>query len=143
MRSLSPLDWVRLGWEYSQLDLDEFNQAPEAVSAGLTFPYNYGQIFVGNLYQSGGWTAVDAAFADPPQSTEQILHPQRYYQADKPEVVTLPPLTDTLGSGWRLVDEDTLGEFYTRLHLAQQLESDVAASASSPQSIVWSGNSQI
>jgi hypothetical protein len=122
MRTFSPLDWARFGWEYSRLDMTKYNKAPRAISAGLTFPYVYGQNFVKSLYTSGGWAAVNAAYSHPPQSTEQILHPQRYLSGDAPIVVTLPPLTDTLGSGWRLVDEDILGEFYARLHLEQHLE---------------------
>ena len=53
---------------------------------------------------------MDAAYANLPVSTEQIIHPERYPD-DVPQIVTLPPLTDTLGAGWRLVDENVLGEF--------------------------------
>jgi hypothetical protein len=129
MRTFSPLDWARLGWEYAQLDMGTLESAPEALTAGLTFPYQEGQRFVASLYQSGGWAAVNDAFAHPPQSTEQILHPQRYQAGDRPRLVALPPLTDTLGAGWQLVDEDIMGEFYTRLHLAPQIGSLVAAEA--------------
>ena len=122
MRTFSPLDWARFSAEYSRIDMSKFNQAPSAISAGLTFPYNDGATFVKSLYTSGGWDAVNAAFSSPPQSTEQILHPQRYRSGDMPRDVTLAPLTDTLGSGWQLVDQDILGEFSTRLHLAQRLE---------------------
>ncbi|MCP4426960.1 MAG: hypothetical protein GY803_20920, partial [Chloroflexi bacterium] len=38
-------------------------------------------------------------------------------------------LTDTLGAGWRLLDEDTLGEFYLRQYLGQQLDADSAVAA--------------
>jgi hypothetical protein len=122
MRQFSPLDWLRFGWEYSRLDMSKFSQAPRAISAGLTFPYLQGGNFVKSLYASGGWAAVNAAFANPPQSTEQILHPGRYRMSDRPRLVTLPPLTDTLGSGWRLASEDIMGEFYARLHLEQHLQ---------------------
>ena len=129
MQTLSLLDWVRLAREYSRLDMSKYNNAPRTISAGLTFPCTFGGSFVKSLYAAGGWAAVNTAFSNPPQSTEQILHPQRYRSGDAPRVVTLPPLTDTLGSGWRLVDEDILGEFYTRLHLSQYLELDDATSA--------------
>jgi len=122
MRRFSPLDWLRFLWEYSRLDMSKFNQAPRAISAGLTFPYLQGSDFVKSLYTSGGWAAVNAAFANPPQSTEQILHPGRYRLNDQPRLVTLPPLTDTLGSGWHLASQDIMGEYYTRLHLEQYLK---------------------
>jgi hypothetical protein len=82
----------------------------------LVFPYEKGLSFVLALFQEGGWSAVNAAYANPPLSTEQILHPERY-PSDEPHVVSLPPLADTLGMGWRLVDEDVLGEFGLQLHL--------------------------
>ena len=43
---------------------------------------------------------------------------------DAPQIVSVAPLTDTLGAGWEKVDEDTLGEFYLREYLKQQLDSD-------------------
>ena len=111
------------------LDSSVLDSAPEVVRESLMFPYDAGLIFVMALFEEGGWSAVDAAYADPPVSTEQILHPERYPD-DAPQVITLPPLTDTLGSGWRLVDEDVLGEFGLRQYLDVYLNSsDVEAAA--------------
>jgi hypothetical protein len=87
------------------------------------FPYIEGVAFVEALYMLDGFDAVDQAWDDPPQSTEHILHPQRYLDGDSPQVVSLVPLTDTLGAGWQLIDEDIVGEFYLREYLDQQLES--------------------
>jgi hypothetical protein len=104
--------------------------APRVLRAGLEFPYSAGFEFVAALYREGGFDAIDAAWADPPRSTEHILHPQRYLAGDNPIPVTLAPLTATLGAGWELLDEDVLGEFYLRQYLLQQLSSqevDVAA----------------
>jgi Zn-dependent peptidase ImmA (M78 family) len=97
-------------------DSSVLDAAPEVVRATLLFPYDAGFAFVTALFQDGGWPAVDAAYGDPPLSTEQIMHPERYPE-DVPQVVDLPPLTDTLGSGWHLVDEDVLGEFGLELYL--------------------------
>jgi len=121
-KKFSPLDWLRLGLEYSQIDMTKYNQAPKFISAGLTFPYIQGSNFAKSLYTSGGWPAMNTAFANPPQSTEQVLHPGRYRSGDKPRLVTLPPLTDTLGSGWRLVDQDIMGEFSIQVHLEPRLK---------------------
>jgi hypothetical protein len=103
--------------------------APAIIRETFTFPYDQGLDFVMALQQEG-WDAVDAAYADPPQSSEQILHPEKYLSRDEPQVIALPPLTDTLGSGWHLAEAETLGEFQTGLYLAQRLEratADVAA----------------
>jgi hypothetical protein len=100
------------------------SNAPPVLRAGLEFPYSAGFEFVTALYRQGGFTALDAAWASPPQSTEHILHPERYLAGDDPIPVTVAPLTATLGAGWELVDEDVLGEFYLRQYLIQQLGSE-------------------
>jgi hypothetical protein len=103
--------------------------APPIFRETFDFAYVRGLEFVMSL-QEEGWAAVDAAYADPPQSTEQILHPEKYLSRDEPQIVALPPLTDTLGAGWHLVRADTLGEFQMGLYLAQQLDQGVVDSAS-------------
>jgi hypothetical protein len=109
--------------------------APAIIRETLMFPYVYGLNFVSTL-QEQGWEAVDAAYADPPQSTEQILHPEKYLSRDEPVIVTVPPLTDTLGTGWHLVEAETLGEFQTGLYLAQQVDQATADQASAG----WDGD---
>ena len=103
--------------------------APPIIGETVLFPYTYGLAFVLVLYENG-WEAVDAAFSDPPRSTEQILHPQKYLDGDEPRLVALPPLTDTLGSGWTLVETEVLGEFQTGLYLSQQVDQETVALAS-------------
>jgi len=46
---------------------------------------------------------VDAAYADVPVSTEQILHPERYPD-DRPASVELADFTHLLGDGWEEID---------------------------------------
>lgn len=104
-----------------QADSDFLSEFPPVLINDLAFPYTDGVEFVIDLYREDGFAAIDAAWANPPRSTEQILHPDRYRAGDAPQVVTLPPLEDTLGAGWMLLDEDILGEFYLRQYLAQQL----------------------
>jgi hypothetical protein len=103
--------------------------APPIIRETFSFPYIFGLDFVSRL-QEEGWQAVDAAYAAPPQSTEQILHPEKYLSRDEPEIIALPPLTDTLGTAWRLVEAETLGEFQTSLYLAQQVGQETAELAS-------------
>ncbi len=110
-------------------------ETPAIIRETFEFPYTYGEAFVSALYEEG-WDAVDGAYADPPATTEQILHPEKYFTRDEPQVVALPPLTDTLGSGWRLADEDTLGEFQTQVYLSQRLDRETADVASAG----WDGD---
>lgn len=95
--------------------------APPILANSLLYPYRAGQAFAQTLYDQEGYAALNVAWANRPQSTEQILHPDRYLAGDAPQAVTLPPLTATLGTGWTLVHEDVLGEFMLREYLSQQL----------------------
>ena len=95
---------------------------PPIIAETMNFPYTAGHLFVRYLMQHGGWEAVNAAYADPPTSTEQVLHPDRYMVRDEPTTVSLPDLGTSLGEGWRRLDEDTLGEFQTAVLLSPQWE---------------------
>ncbi len=117
-------------------DTEILDRAPPVIASQLEFPYLSGLEFVQTLYQQGGFPAINEAWNNPPVSTEHILHPDRYLDGDLPQIVTLEPLTDTLGAGWTLASEDILGEFYLREYLAQQLEvDDVDAAAAG-----WGGD---
>jgi hypothetical protein len=129
MSELTAEDLQGLQGERVQADQDVLDRAPPIIRETLDFPYVYGLEFV-TAVRERGWEAVNDAFADPPRSTEQILHPEKYFSGDEPVLVTVPPLTDTLGIGWHLVDAETLGEFQTNLYLAQQVDQATAKQAS-------------
>jgi hypothetical protein len=106
------------------------DSAPPIIARDLEFPYVTGLEFVQTLHAQGGFDTINDAWENPPQSTEHILHPDRYLAGDIPQIVSLAPLTDTLGAGWQWLDEDTFGEFYLRQYLLQRLpdgEVDTAA----------------
>jgi hypothetical protein len=63
---------------------DRIDKAPLAIREAMLFPYRSGFGFVAALRRRQPWSAVDAAFARPPRSTEQILHPERYVADDRP-----------------------------------------------------------
>jgi hypothetical protein len=93
---------------------------PKVLQESLLFPYTAGLSFVQALQASGGWDAVNGAFRDPPASTEQVLHPEKYASHEAPIDVTLPAdLPAKLGSGWTKGLEDTLGEFQLKVWLDQ------------------------
>jgi hypothetical protein len=125
----TPDEMMELLEEMEGIETPVFDAAPEVLSDGLMFPYTHGLIFAQALYDEGGWAAVDRGYADPPRSTEHILHPERYLAGDEPQVVSMPPLTDTLGAGWRQVEANVAGEYFLRYYLAQQLRSREAKAA--------------
>jgi len=94
------------------------NRIPPIVQAQITFSALQGTQFVTTVQLGGGWEAVDAGFSDPPKSTEQILHPEKYAAREAPLAVDLPDdLPKKLGSGWSSVLEDTMGEHQTAIWL--------------------------
>lgn len=99
---------------------------PAALLATLALEYQAGVVFVGRALGDRGWPAVDALHDDPPTSTEQILHPERYFDArDVPVAITLAG-TEAL-TGWSPVLEDTLGEVYVRVLAERTLPGERAA----------------
>ncbi len=98
--------------------MSTLDEVPPALAIGLYFPYVTGLTFVEAIRDAGGWDAVDAAYADLPTSTEQILHPERYLERDEPTPITLPQPAAALGAGWELVQENTAGELDTSILLA-------------------------
>jgi hypothetical protein len=135
LSELTPQDMKSLQSGGDEASQQALNAAPAIIRETFTFPYVQGLDFVSTLYEQG-WEAVDAAYADPPQSTEQILHPEKYLTRDEPTVVSVPPLTDTLGIGWHLVEAETLGEFQTGLYLAQRVDQATADTAAAG----WDGD---
>ena len=116
--------------------LSAFNNAPRYLRETSIFPYNDGFTFVGGLIGSGGYDAVNAAFKNPPVSTEQVLHPAKYVSNELPVTVTIPKgIAATMGTGWSIATEDTLGELILRIWL-EQGGSNVAAAAAAG----WGGD---
>ena len=76
----------------------------------LEFPYVSGAEFVGQLYASGGWDAVNAAYGKLPASTEQVLHPAAYRDAEAPVEVAALDLRSVVGGDWGQASDTTLGE---------------------------------
>jgi hypothetical protein len=91
----------------------QLNATPPFLRDALMFPYLDGERFVISLWATGGWAAVNRVFGRAPNSTEQILHPDKYAANEKPVTVPLDAgaIAARLGSGWTATPADTLGEF--------------------------------
>jgi hypothetical protein len=121
----------------SPLAGSELELAPAIVRVPLLSSYVDGLAFAASLHGSGGFAAVDRAHANPPASTEQVLHPERYApRPDAPTPVVLPELPQLSAAGYELVREDTLGELEMGVYLGQDLPEDQAKSAA----LGWDGD---
>lgn len=105
-------------------DVSVYFELPDFLLQDFLFPYQQGLDFVRRYYDEGGWPRVDEVWRDPPVSTEQIIHPERYEAGDRPLVVARPALTDTLGAGWKQIESNVMGEWYTYLILAYGVDPD-------------------
>jgi len=105
-----------------------FAGVPRVLRETLFFPYMGGVRMV-LLTRRDDWKAVDALYADPPVSTEQVLHPERLAGArrDAPHDVRFP--SPAPGPGWTRVGTDQVGELGLRLVLEETLPKDEAARA--------------
>jgi hypothetical protein len=87
--------------------LDALDTIPRTVMVPFLDAYMKGALLALEAYDRGGWAAVDALYKEPPESTEQVLHPKDKLLAhlDRPTRVTLPKL-----DGYSVVASDVLGE---------------------------------
>jgi hypothetical protein len=84
--------------------------APPIITESMIFPYFRGMVFCIRRAKTGGWGALDELYRNPPLSTEQVLHPEKY-RGEKRDL----PMSIDLGSlkapeGWKEVGRNVLGE---------------------------------
>ncbi len=77
---------------------EQFNRAPRAMRESLIFPYMQGMEWATQVYRRGGWTMVSNAFSRLPLSSEQILHPEKYFDYERPVKIALPDVTNLLNA---------------------------------------------
>ncbi len=117
---------------------DGLSQVPPVVRSELLFPYLDGLRFVREAYRGANndYSAVDNLLRNPPTSTAEILHPDKYGAGWRPVEVGLPPLVDSLGAEWRQVGSGVLGELDLRVLLEQYGDRMEAANVAAG----WSGD---
>jgi hypothetical protein len=98
-------------------------KAPRVLRDSLLFPYQYGVEFVTQLYARDGWKQISLAYTQLPQSTEQIMHSEKYFAREAPVKVELADVSGALGANWKRVDYDVNGEWSYYLILDEFLKS--------------------
>ena len=103
---------------------------PQALIEEMFFPYYAGARFLAPLLAEGGWSDIDAVYASPPLSTEQVLHPEKYFtDPDPPTRVDFGELAPLFPADWKEIENNVLGEFMTRVLFEQHLTKDDARTA--------------
>jgi len=94
----------------------DYPDVPALIRESIVFQYVAGVNFVSWAYKNAGWEGVNALLARPPRSTEQILHPEKYFvHPENPVRVQIGALAPYLRGEWQLAEEATLGELTIRL----------------------------
>jgi len=146
LKSVIEGDASAVGWKYQFKDQFEMviggiNQTyktgmlpgkagklPAYLRQSLTFPYGFGTDFVVKYLKGtkGEFKDINKLFKDFPLSSEQILHPEKYYDKEKrdnPILVTLPDLEKLFGGAWKETFNNVHGEFVIKL-LLKEFRSD-------------------
>ena len=106
---------------------------PDTISAFNWFPYDYGVDFVSELHQMGGWSAVNQAYENPPTTTEQVLHPEKYLSQEVAETVEMP----SLPGDWVKIKDERFGEYFIFIMLENWISETEAEQAAEG----WGGDS--
>jgi hypothetical protein len=94
-----------------------FAKAPLYLRESLVFPYTSGMLFQNAIYQKLGKQAFSEVFLHPPDSTQQIMHPEKYLSHVAPDIPALPALPHP--KQFRKIGDGTLGEFDFGVMLSQ------------------------
>lgn len=99
-------DYWRLAFELladlaPELSGSVLRQAPPFFAKTLMFPYSEGMVFLLDVGARRGYAAVDEVYANPPLSTEQVLHPEKYLRGEAPVMLSEPE--------WRVKGVERLG----------------------------------
>ena len=121
-----------LAWAFAYLTPEELMQIgtgavpdtsgiPSWMVEQLQFPYNEGALWAGALTVNPtqpDFDALDAAYENPPESTEQIIDVAAWPNGDEPASVETLDLAAALGEGWSEVDSTPIGQASIEIMLA-------------------------
>lgn len=134
------------GWMTEDMDfgsmlgmLDDIQAVPPYLIISMTLPYTIGNAFLvrrtnalAGMLQAPTEEDLVRAFTEPPTSSEQILHPEKYWDEehfDAPTEVALEDRSAELGAGWTSPYDDTLGELGCAVLVMPRVPTPVEVSA--------------
>jgi hypothetical protein len=117
------------------VNMGDVKSVPHILRTTLIAPYVDGIAFVHTLRKKGSWPMVDRAWGRPPTTTEQVLHVDKWESGEK-AIEIAAPTAATLGTGWKMEDEDTFGELGFALTFEEWMESKAARLAAAG----WGGD---
>ncbi len=102
------------------LGQDAFGKAPNFIKAQLLFPYSAGLRFARYGMGSKNWAVMNRTLAAPPLSTEQIIHPRKFFRdPDWPTHICTPGIAVLLPGKWHMAARAVMGELGTKIVLEE------------------------
>ena len=108
---------------------------PDFLRQRAALPYREGGQFVYWAFAARGWPGVDALYADPPHTTAQILHPEKFFLRRETPLAFFPAALLHRLKDHSLI-EDAVGE----LSLRALLESVLGANRAAETAAGWRGD---
>jgi hypothetical protein len=108
---------------------------PPLLTETFIFRYRDGARLVETARRKGGERAVDELFARPPSSSEQVLHPEKYFANEAPREVSFDE-GSLASAGWEVATSTPLGELGVRGLLLKSLSRKEAERAAAG----WGGD---
>lgn len=97
-------------------DIDTMDGMPAFLVEPTLSAYLNGATFIHTVYGKQGWAGLERLYSNPPQSSEQILHPDKWFAGDQPVAIELPDLEQfQVLADWQLLDTNVIGELQWRV----------------------------
>ncbi len=113
-----------------------YPDTPLVLRAAVAFQYVEGTEMAAEAYRRAGWPGVNALVENPPASTEQVMHIEKYFASEDPPVEIDLGGVALGGGGWRVVEQNTMGELIVLTLLKRHLSAEKAATAAAG----WGGD---
>jgi hypothetical protein len=94
-----------------------FDNSPLYLRLSLVFPYTKGMLFQNAVFERDGQSGFAEVFRKPPVSTQQIIHPEKYFSGVKPTQPDVPQ--PNLPKGYKSLVGGSLGELEHTIMLEQ------------------------
>lgn len=104
---------------------DALMRSPGLLRERVMFPYLQGTAFLTSVHRAGGFPLVNRVYAAPPETTEQVLHPEKYLAGEHAIPVEFPGVPP----GWQKALTGRMGELQTRVILENCTSHDRARRA--------------
>ena len=101
--------------------VDSAANIPNFIMDSMIGVYMKGMKFVFAIHEKG-WAEVEKLYTEyPPESTEQILHPEKWVAREAPVTFEWPKFDKVKAlRDWELLDNDVFGEFQWRIVFKEQ-----------------------